>query len=131
MIGTKFCNACDNEIPAGDRFCRRCGTPQTELIKIFQAKVRNTGSLAETREIGASSPFATVPLTQENSYRLVSGPLVKSVTESLAARKTARLSHRWSKRVVMALISIPIWLLIVLLSPIDAYAAARNTIDQM
>jgi hypothetical protein len=35
------------------------------------------------------------------------------------------------KRMVLALISIPIWLIIVLLSPLDAYAAARAISRQM
>jgi hypothetical protein len=31
----------------------------------------------------------------------------------------------------MALVSVPIWLMIVLLSPLDAYAAARSLVRQI
>ena len=34
------------------------------------------------------------------------------------------------KRMILALIGIPIWLIIVLLSPLDAYAAVRNLARQ-
>lgn len=59
-------------------------------------------------------------------YRRVSGPLVSAaVTGALAGTATDSQS-RFIKRVTLALISIPIWLMIVLLSPLDAYAAVKN-----
>jgi hypothetical protein len=81
-------------------------------------------------ELEEPSPYATASLRLEDPYRTISGPLVKSATGRLAAKKTGRLKGRWSRGLILALISIPIWLMIVLLSPFDAYAAARATVKQ-
>ncbi len=40
------------------------------------------------------------------------------------------LNGRWSKSLGLVLISIPVWLMIVLLSPLDAYVAVRSMAEQ-
>jgi hypothetical protein len=34
-------------------------------------------------------------------------------------------ANRWSKRLASALVAIPLWFMILMLSPLDAYVAAR------
>jgi multisubunit Na+/H+ antiporter MnhG subunit len=60
----------------------------------------------------------------------VSGPLVKSVTANLSANTIACFESNLAKRLILAVISIPIWMIIVLLSPIDAYLLARTAVRQ-
>ena len=114
------------EIIACDKFCRRCGARQRAETEALETPA----SLAPTTGLDELSPYATAPLQTEDLYHPISGPLVKSVTASLTAKKTARLKGRWSKGLILSLISIPIWLMIVLLSPFDAYIAARTTVEQ-
>jgi hypothetical protein len=40
------------------------------------------------------------------------------------------MCSRLVKKAIFALISIPIWVIIVLLSPFDAYAAAKSTTER-
>jgi hypothetical protein len=72
------------------------------------------------------SPYTTSALDQQAGLlNRVSGPLVSAVIASVSAGSQETQSQ-FVKRAILALISIPIWLIIVLLSPLDAYAAAKN-----
>jgi hypothetical protein len=90
----------------------------------------DSASLAVTKGIGSPPAYATAPLALQGGYQSFSGPLVKLITESVTATKTSRLQSRWGKRLALAAISIPIWLLIVLLSPLDAYVAAKMAVER-
>ena len=59
--------------------------------------------------------FATVPLQTGDVYHAISAPLVKALTGSLMTQSLGQTQHRWSKGLLAALISLPIWLMIVLL----------------
>jgi hypothetical protein len=85
-------------------------------------------SLALTLGLDETPAYATTPLTSEMLRRPISGPLVASVTGSLHVPTTAQLRSRWSRSLLLALTSLSIWVMIVLLSPLDAYAAARVTV---
>lgn len=121
--GFKLCRTCRNEGNEFDRFCRRCGARQSEPL------AEHTIALAATRGFDAPSQYATAPLNATGAYHTISRPLVQSVTTRLRSGSTAQLKSRWGKGVLLALISVPIWLMIILLSPLDAYAAARSTIE--
>jgi hypothetical protein len=69
-------------------------------------------------------------LSQPALYHRVSGPLVSAILSGVSDR-AGETYGPLIKRMVLALISIPIWLIIVLLSPLDAYAAARAISRQM
>lgn len=72
------------------------------------------------------SPYTTSALDQQAGLlNRVSGPLVSAVIASVSAGSPDSQSQV-VKRAILALISIPIWLIIVLLSPLDAYSAAKN-----
>jgi surface polysaccharide O-acyltransferase-like enzyme len=55
---------------------------------------------------------------------------VNAVVTGALSGETRENQSRFIKRVTLALISIPIWLIIVLLSPLDAYAAVKNLARQ-
>jgi hypothetical protein len=69
-------------------------------------------------------------LSEPALYRRVSGPLVSAILTGVSDG-AGETYGPLIKRMVLALISIPIWLIIVLLSPLDAYAAARAISRQM
>jgi hypothetical protein len=66
---------------------------------------------------------------KSNLYHRVSGPLVSAVIAGVASGELHD-QGRWMRRAMLALISLPIWLMIVLLSPLDAYAAAKNLLRE-
>ena len=77
---------------------------------------------------------ATVALgadARADVYRRISGPLVNAVVTGALSAPSAENESPWLKRAILALISIPIWLIIVLLSPLDAYAAVKNLARQV
>jgi hypothetical protein len=66
----------------------------------------------------------------QGDYHSISGALVAAVATGISQSK-AQLHSRLAKWLLSALVSIPIWLLIVLLSPFDAYATARAISKQV
>jgi hypothetical protein len=100
-----LCHSCGYELHEHDRFCRRCGVSQSEH---------------------SSQPsYQTLAMTSDDLYHTISGPMVKAVTGEMRAVKTTPFGAALIRPVVLMLISVPIWLMIILLSPLDAYAAAR------
>ena len=130
IVATKLCHACGTQLLERHKFCRSCGASQSERWPSF-----TTRDLASslTPVIGPGDP--TLPLTASrlapvNFCRPVSGPLVKAVLASLSANDSIHPRSRAAKRMISALISVPIWLMIVLLSPIDAYSTAKGISNQ-
>jgi hypothetical protein len=127
-IAVKACALCSGGLLEYDRFCRWCG-------------VRQPGRMSVSGEAGAEhltdsmnlSPYTTSALERADSnaglYRRVSGPLVSAVVASVSAN-SPQVCGRFMKRAILALISVPIWMIIVLLSPLDAYAAAKNLLRE-
>jgi len=107
------CTACRAELLEHDKFCRRCG-------------LRQVNSYATSTNLTFPTNYETKALSGSTevlpSY---SGQLIELVAKSLSAREAAQRSSRALRPLVCTLIMIPIWMLIVLLSPLDALAAAR------
>jgi len=123
-VAVRACIACDAGLLERDRFCRWCGALQPgRRSATFEAS--DNIALAV---IPATSLLA--PATRAEVYRRVSGPLVNAVVTGALTGETRENQSRFIKRVTLALISIPIWLIIVLLSPLDAYAAVKNLARQ-
>lgn len=107
------CCTCEAELLARDNFCRRCGVRQTNG---FAARPDRTGSTrCETRPM-TSSP-SDCP-----SYSV---QLIRIVTHSLSARTFAERPGRGLRWLICTLVAIPLWMLIVMLSPLDALTAAK------
>jgi hypothetical protein len=129
-VGIKFCCNCGSQGYERNRFCKRCGARQTGSQALRNAADERIESLAVTEELKPSSSYVTAPLVPETVCHKVSGPLVKAVTASLSANPCANLESNLAKRVVLVVILLPVWLFIVLLSPIDAYVVARTAVGQ-
>ena len=94
-LAAKQCHSCFAELPACDRYCRQCGVHQTVLRD------------------------------EDATVQLLSGALINSMTQSISAKTAQVLTNHFGARLVAAIAVLPIWLLIILLSPLDAYFAAR------
>ncbi len=117
-VPLRECHECGYVLLERDRYCRRCG--------IWQPERERAGNTLTTLRFAARNTLPSPPV-----YRSVSGPLVNAVTNGIAARTTAQLQNRVAQSLVVALISLPIWLLIVLLSPLDAWVATRAATTQL
>lgn len=128
-VAVKACTACDAGLLDRDKFCRWCGA-------------RQPAPAGSTLMAGRATPTpqaaSNLPLTVEivsgagtDVYRRVSGPLVNAVVTGALSAPSSENHSAFIKRVILALISIPIWLMIVLLSPLDAYAAVKNLARQV
>ena len=115
-VDLRLCQACSAEMRDRDRFCRRCG-------------LRQTGEISPLQENTAPPARDTSRLQQPDTFRSLSASLLTAVAESAQAG-TARLNSRYARGAVSVLIVIPLWLMIVLLSPFDAYATAKTIAGQ-
>lgn len=129
-VAVKACVACSSGLLDRDNFCRWCGArqPGNESLDLVpatgtQADACATISLCETVAMGGGA--------RADVYRRVSGPLVIAVVSGALSTHSAEKQSAFVKRMILALISIPIWLMIVLLSPLDAYAAVKNVARQV
>lgn len=121
-IGLNQCHVCSSELLDRDKFCRRCGASQSSHI---DQTVDITGRAAlsdlETRPSSGGGPL-------RRSY---SDPLIRIVTRELSQRTSPFRANRWAIRLVSALVAVPLWLMIVLLSPLDAVVAAKAVARQV
>jgi predicted amidophosphoribosyltransferase len=118
IITVKTCRACTAGLFDDDNFCRWCGAPQYGDLTVSR---RSHISLTSLYQIAPSDQMRPI-----STYHTVSGPLVRAITENMSASLTAQSRQRYVQTVIQALVSIPIWLVFVLLSPFDAYLAAKN-----
>jgi hypothetical protein len=130
----KRCHNCSNERQTSDSFCRSCGISQTmsdqdESWRHSVTTVLETDDGIENSQSLSGSLDDT--LIQPGSYQSLSSPLVKSLTKNVATRTSSLHSNRFGVSIVAVLIAIPIWMLIILLSPLDAYTAIRAIASQM
>jgi len=133
-IAIMGCKACGAGIPQSDRFCRLCGARQTDSLapsSSLSAGLSNQEHpvrLASSDSLECSRPpsyYATRAMPTRAGYGPLSGPLVTAVADGLSAHLALRFLDRRVKRILLILISVPIWLMIVLLSPLDTYAAVK------
>jgi hypothetical protein len=112
--GLKSCNDCSRELRQGDKFCRRCG-----------ANLNGRSALVSSGGMEFESKYRTSPLPEADDCHRFSGSLMKSLLSGASAR-ASRTNSRSGRLVVSVLAAPALWLMIVLLSPFDAYAAARS-----
>ena len=116
--GIKVCHACVAELLERDKFCRRCGISQGVPTSIFAGVTGGPGG--ESRSLPENGTLC----------RSYSSRLVNDVSQDLSARTSSLCANRIAMRLVSMLIAVPLWLMIVLLSPLDAYVAAKAIAKQ-
>ena len=128
-VAVKACTECGSGLLERDNFCRWCGARQPGPESLGLNRVQST----PIGEGVSSSPSCATITTGARSgvYHRISGPLVSAVVTGALSVPSTENQSAFIKRVILALISIPIWLIIVLLSPLDAYAAVKNLARQV
>lgn len=114
-VALKLCHSCAAEVPASDIYCRKCGVHQRA-----GAATGENWNESKTKRLQQG----------EAGYQTISSPLVNQLTQAVAVKASTLNGNRFGVRLVATLITIPIWLLIILLSPLDAYAAAKAVSSQ-
>ena len=115
------CISCSAGLCVESRFCRYCGAAQGRSSTTAQGStVPIANPWNDTRE-----QYVTTRMTTQKRYHPVSGSLVKAVIAGVPAKTPRSRLTSWPKRILPALMAIPIWVMIILLSPIDAYTSAK------
>ena len=132
--GLRLCYSCRAEQLDRDKFCRRCGASQSRVVgqsmNLTADVSRNTGNDVA----GGPDPLGceTGPLSGSGSLRRsYSGPLVGIVAQRLSEETSSFRAHRWLMLLISLIVAVPLWLMIVLLSPLDAYVAAKDLAKQV
>ncbi len=131
------CGACGHTLLAGDKFCRRCGANQSEQANSPTRGVQSDRlaliEVVDNEREQLAPLYATAPLAQMSDtpsrYRPVSGSLVNALVNGMADAPAARACGPLMRRAIFTLSMLPIWLIIIFLSPLDAYLAARSVAD--
>ncbi len=124
-LSLKQCCSCSGGLLETDRFCRWCGRAQVsiELLPNASLAIQScrsvSQSLYETTSLQAGTEVG-------QAGRPVSGPLMKAVTDGLTNEALNRQTSRLVRGFVLALLSVPLWLMILILSPFDAYFMAKG-----
>jgi len=117
-----FCPACSAELrKATDKYCRRCGARQNTI----------TGRLFDDHPPSSGARGTNLLPPETADFRQVSGPLVKIVTAGTSASTSANLNNRYARSILLTVLSIPICLMMVILAPLDAFAAAKGIVHNL
>lgn len=114
-VAIKPCCSCGAGLLEESRFCRLCGAHQLEALD----------TVITYGESDLRPRYITSRLSAQIPYHPVSGPLVQAVAKGVPATASQSVARDFLKRLLFALMAIPIWVMIILLSPIDAYASAK------
>ena len=118
-VAIKQCPACAWELLERDRFCRHCGVNQNDSCVTAALPLYLSG-------------YETKPLRENKAtYQSLSGTLINIVAQGISAKSLSYCASRGLRRLIAVLATIPIWLLIVLLAPVEAYSAARAITKQV
>jgi hypothetical protein len=124
------CQACGAAQRDHDNFCRHCGVSQSLRFEPLNCM---TGGVADSVVSGADTSGRETALlisggTLRRSY---SGKLVGIVTHELSEHTSSFRANRWAMLLISLLVAAPLWLMIVLLSPLDANVAAKDLAKQV
>jgi hypothetical protein len=120
-VEIKECVACGGGLLQTDRFCRWCSARQLNNNSEYSALI--------TERIADNPYYRDSEFEQKkgaDSYRPVSGPLVKVMAQNVSTGALSQPRNRVTQTLLTTLLSFPLWLMIVFLSPFDAYFAARS-----
>jgi hypothetical protein len=130
-VALKACTACEAALLERDKFCRWCGARQPDPVNFGVSPVYALQSGVGASNLAGCPTVDLATGARTDVYRRISGPLVTAVVSGALSAPSTERQSAFIKRVILALISIPIWLIIVLLSPLDAYAAVKNLARQV
>jgi hypothetical protein len=120
-VAIKPCHVCARGLLGYDRFCRWCGVRQPEAAASSAPGATCQPALLDGEERGRT----------ERLCQRVSGPLIDAMVEGMAFGASVGVGGSFMRAAIVTLVSLPVWLMIILLSPLDAYAAARSLVKQV
>lgn len=126
----KHCQLCQIVIRETDKFCRHCGVKQDAIVV---REAASTAGFVVREDLSDSYATNTLTITAPEEVvlpRPVSGPLLEAVIKGLSASASAIGYSKFTKQFVLILMSIPVWLMIVFLSPLDAWLATKSITKQ-
>lgn len=126
--GLKICQSCEFEMRDSDHFCRRCGT-RWSISLVLKAKPKTAASVGVSTGRLPSAPLATAVLPKHEIYRPVSGSLLNAVASSVVG-VSEKLHGKLTGKLIAVVLSLPIWLIIIVLSPFDAIVASKSLLRQ-
>jgi ribosomal protein L40E len=131
--GLTLCRACGAEQLVRDKFCRRCGVNQNragdQVVSVSPGVFQSVSPsisydvMASGDRSGCDTGALSGSGTLRRSY---SGPLVGIVSQKLSEETSSFRANRWVMLLISMMVAVPVWLMIVLLSPLDAYVAAKD-----
>ena len=126
----KVCGVCGRDLLERDKYCRHCGIKRQTTSGLSTSAITVGGSTASplVTQLPAASTSA---LLEADTYHRVSGPLMDAVAAGITPRASGKFHGQFVRHALSMLISIPIWLMIILLSPFDAYFAAKDISSQV
>ena len=111
------CQNCNRLETAPARFCRWCGfSKRSGSIKVSGLQQGSTTRVLEC---------------EEDSFEAVSRRPLDTLAQSVAETTGSLKLNRYGALFIAVLTAIPMWLLIILLSPFDAYVRAKATWGQI
>lgn len=123
-LAVAYCGRCSARQLDTDKFCRHCGISRS-LANTVTAEI---GGKDTDRELVWLGPkYDTQPLSgPTNDFTTYTNPIIKAVTDELDQLPGSVRNSPWAMRMISTLIAIPIWIIFVVLSPINAYVAVRS-----
>jgi ribosomal protein L40E len=128
------CRACGAEQLDRDKFCRRCGVSQHRVVDQEVSVPRSVSQsvsyaiMESADRSGCDTGALSGSGTLRRSY---SGPLVGLVSQKLSEETSSFRANRRVMLLISVMVAVPLWLIIVLLSPLDAYMAAKDLAKQV
>lgn len=117
--GLRQCHACHYELRNRDKFCRRCGTRQTDSAAFIPNRYITSNLISGTPDF-----YLTSPLSKPQPSHLVSGALMTGIIAS-TQQGVSHFQSNFARAFITSLLILPLCLIIILLSPFDAYLAAK------
>jgi hypothetical protein len=128
--GFKQCEVCGAAQNKRDKFFRRCGVSRSRYGEPSHWATAGVAGGIVWRADRAGCE--TVPLSGSGTLRRsYSGPLVGMVAQQLSEQTSSLRANHWAMLLISMLVAVPLWLMIVLLSPLDAYVAAKDLARQV
>ena len=129
-VAIKPCVACHGGMIETDKYCRWCGACQQPAGRA-PATMIDRGAMVASHTVRSFSTRGIESNGAAGLSRSVSGPLVSAIMAGVTtSSQTLRLS-RGIRRAVVGLVALPVWLIVVLLSPVDAYVALKGVSSEL
>lgn len=111
----KDCRMCNGQLSVPDSFCRWCGTHQGD----------DEDTLIPISNTGWRDQKTKPVIMNEKALKSLSTLSLDMLAQNATAKTSSLRLNRFGVFTVAVLIAIPMWLLIILLSPLNAYASAK------